>query len=103
MGSVCALGLCVVVVALGFGVDGWVALGWVGALELELELGLVWEWEGNAACCGKYACGGGSRCGSIGREALVLVFRCVCSIIEKSFRERVVYWWVVGGGHDLGG
>ena len=71
------------VVALGFGVDGWVTLGWVGALELELELELVWEWEG------KYACGGGSRCGSIGREALVLVFRCVCSIIEKSFRERV--------------
>ncbi len=79
------------------------ALGWLGALELGLELGLVWGWEGNAACGLKDACGRGSRCGSIGREGLVLVFRCVCRTIEKSFRERVAYWWVVGGGQDLGG
>ncbi len=26
------------------------ALGWLGALELELELELVWGWEGNTAC-----------------------------------------------------
>jgi hypothetical protein len=54
--DVCAFGLDVVVVALGCCVEGWVTLGWVGALELELELGLVWGWEGNTACCGKDAC-----------------------------------------------
>ncbi len=37
----CAFGLGVVVVALGCCVEGWVTLGWVGASELELELGLV--------------------------------------------------------------
>ena len=100
-----AFGLCVVVVwmALGCFVWGGVALGWVRSLELELELGLVWGWEGNNSCWLKDACGLGSRCGSIGREALVLVFRCVCRTKENSFRERVAYWWVVGGGQDLGG
>jgi hypothetical protein len=44
----------------------------------------------------------GSRCGSIGREVLVLVLRCVWRMREKSFRERVAYWWVGGGGQDLG-
>ena len=68
------------------------ALGWLGALELELELELGWGWEGNTACELKGSCGGGSRCGSIGREALVLVFRCVCRTKEKSFRDRVAYW-----------
>jgi hypothetical protein len=52
----------------------------------------AWEWF----CIG-------SRCGSIGRDAWVLVLRCVLRIIEKSFLERVAYWWVVGGGQDLGG
>jgi hypothetical protein len=60
----------------------------------------------NTACVWHGACecwGGGSRCGSTGREVLVLVFLCVWRTIEKSFRERVAYWWVMGGGQVLGG
>jgi hypothetical protein len=73
----------------GSGSSCWLVCVGVGALGLGSALGLGalgWMW------CGALGYwGGGSRCGSTGREVLVLVFLCVCKIIEKSFLDRVAY------------